>query len=65
MGSKKNKRQDKGVKPDADVILGRVHGAFATQAVTDTSDRFADTNVARPSDENAKENREWVNYNKK
>ncbi|HCA30222.1 MAG TPA: hypothetical protein DEP23_11975 [Ruminococcaceae bacterium] len=48
-----------------DSVIGKIHGTFATQAVTDTTDRFEETNVARPSDENVKEGREWVNYNKK
>lgn len=43
----------------------RVFGTFETQAVTDPTDKFEETNVVKPSDENVKEGREWVDYNKK
>jgi hypothetical protein len=65
MKNEKDKRQNKSDQSDTDAVIGQIHGAFATLAVTDTTDRFEDTNVARPSDENVKEGREWVNYNKK
>ncbi|MDD2361861.1 MAG: hypothetical protein PHH84_02710 [Oscillospiraceae bacterium] len=44
---------------------GRIHGTFATQAVTDTTDKFDETNAPNPSDENVEQGRDWVNHNKK
>lgn len=52
-------------KKRKDILLRRVHGAFATQAVTDTTHRFPRTNVARPSDECVEANRDWVDFNEK
>lgn len=40
-------------------------GAYETLAVTDTTERYEKTNVAKPSDFNVEEARDWVNHNKK
>jgi hypothetical protein len=59
----KNKSDDR--KLISNNVMNQVHGAFATQAVTDTTERFEKTNIPKPSDENVKEGRDWVNFNKK
>lgn len=42
-----------------------VHGAFETLAVSDTTERYEKTNVAKPCDFDVEEARDWVNHNKK
>lgn len=65
MSSKNKKKRNGSREPVPDVNPGLVHGAFATQAVTDTTHRFPRTNVARPSDECVEANRDWVDFNEK
>ena len=64
MSKKQNDPKNNAAGYRADII-SKIHGTFETQAVTDTTDRFEETNAPKPSDENVKEGREWVNFNKK
>ena len=43
----------------------RLHGSFAEQAISDPAERYPQTGVAKPSDSDVEEAREWVNSNEK
>lgn len=68
----KHKRK-KSVYPDSDIRIypdggiqrGKLCGAFETQAITDTTNRYAKTNVVKPSDSDIEEGRDWININQK
>lgn len=49
----------------ADVIWGEVKGTYETQAISDTTHRQSQTNIAIPSDMCVKENKDWVDFNEK
>lgn len=59
----KSKKDNRGI--DNMAITGRIHGTYETLAVADTTERYDKTNVAKPSDEQVEEGREWVIHNKK
>ena len=46
-------------------ITGRIHGTYATQAISYPDKRQDKTNIAIPDDYNVEANRNWVNENKK
>ncbi|HHV50887.1 MAG TPA: DUF3787 domain-containing protein [Clostridiales bacterium] len=63
MGKEKNKSKEN--KRYSNTITGRFHGTYETLAIADSSERYEKTNVAKPSDEQVEEGREWVIHNKK
>ena len=56
---------EKKTTDDVDVIWGEVKGTYETQAISDTSHRQPKTGIAIPSDTCVKENKDWVDFNKK
>lgn len=60
--SKKNHRSPQ--KP-SELIVGRGHGTYRTQAISQADSRLEKSNVACPNDENVERARHWVNENHK
>lgn len=46
-------------------MIGRIHGTYATQAISSPDKRDAKTNAAIPSDDNVEAGKAWVDENKK
>ena len=59
---KKDKRPTK-IYPDG--IVGKEHGTYQTQAISQADSRFVGSGAACPSDENVRRARNWVNENHK
>ena len=53
--------EDVKIYPDVPPITGTYH----TQAVSDPTRRYSQTNAARPSDRDVADNRAWVEENEK
>jgi len=53
------------IYPNAAGLSSKVHETFATQAITDPTNRYEAINAVKPSDTDVEESRDWVNNNQK